>query len=428
LPPRGARVRSHPLKEAPLQRTTAFSLIAFVVANQPLGTPSEGADSLLAQQALPTPLTAEEERSPAARAIARRFNPAMAFATDDHWPVQVRYAWQDGADLIGHVGDERFVAVPHHRLELDDWSTLPHADLEGRPITYHLDSPGDDREGEDGVTGWRRRFRSLCASAPSSGPALDPATARFRPTQYAHVFWFNRQRGLLGIQYWFYYPYNEWINRHEGDWEHINVIVSGPQTLDDPAAFQVYAFQFFFHAFSYEPREVIRVAGRDEPGDHVMVFAGGRGRWASWGGEISGGSYPLPAVYTGAGWSAPFAPDDDTTAPRRLLHADEFDVILLPEPDRLDGRADPALSWLKLPVLVGQPHVTRNPPGYRTFGWDRPPPQPGLRRDWNARQSSPLWRGRVLGRTAFVLPSGWTAVQAPRDLPRAALPTVATTP
>ncbi len=30
----------------------------------------------------------------------------------------------------------------------------------------------------------------------------------------------------LVLQYWFFYPYNDGGNNHEGDWEHIHVIVS----------------------------------------------------------------------------------------------------------------------------------------------------------------------------------------------------------
>ena len=31
---------------------------------------------------------------------------------------------------------------------------------------------------------------------------------------------------VIALQYWFFYPFNDFANDHEGDWEHINVIVS----------------------------------------------------------------------------------------------------------------------------------------------------------------------------------------------------------
>src|SRR5204862_220354 len=46
------------------------------------------------------PLSAAEERDPAAVEIARRFNPTMALPdADGPWPVAVRYTWSAGADL-----------------------------------------------------------------------------------------------------------------------------------------------------------------------------------------------------------------------------------------------------------------------------------------------------------------------------------------
>ena len=39
----------------------------------------------------------------------------------------------------------------------------------------------------------------------------------------------------LVLQYWFFYPYNDGGNNHEGDWEHIHVIVSPKSLVDRPA-------------------------------------------------------------------------------------------------------------------------------------------------------------------------------------------------
>src|SRR5690242_18460271 len=53
--------------------------------------------------AQPEPLTPDEEELPVLRAMAHRFNPAMAFPTRDIWPVEVRYSWHDGSPLIARV-------------------------------------------------------------------------------------------------------------------------------------------------------------------------------------------------------------------------------------------------------------------------------------------------------------------------------------
>ncbi|NIT36405.1 MAG: hypothetical protein GTN49_07880, partial [candidate division Zixibacteria bacterium] len=44
-------------------------------------------------------------------------------------------------------------------------------------------------------------------------------------TIYYDIF---RDSGKPVIQYWFFYPFNDWVNDHEGDWEHINVRITSP--------------------------------------------------------------------------------------------------------------------------------------------------------------------------------------------------------
>jgi len=36
----------------------------------------------------------------------------------------------------------------------------------------------------------------------------------------------NRHESLIVLQYWFFYPYNNWYNKHEGDWEMIQIILN----------------------------------------------------------------------------------------------------------------------------------------------------------------------------------------------------------
>jgi hypothetical protein len=250
------------------------------------------------------PLSAEEEALPSLMALARQFNPGMALPAQDIWPVEVRYAWHDGSDLKARVmgKDGRlvrdYIALDWERLANNEWAGLAdRADQDNR-IDYHVDAPGDDRAWQ-GVTGWRQRWRSIMggnAAAHEPPQALD-----YRPTQYVHLFWFNRAKGLLGIQYWFYYPYNEWINHHEGDWEHINVIVRGPSRVSEKAVWRPVGYQFFFHCWTYEPGQVARIRGSDPREDHILVYAGGYSQFLLWKGWNSGGSYPLPALFAAAG-------------------------------------------------------------------------------------------------------------------------------
>lgn len=325
------------------------------------------------------PLSVVEERDPAAVEIAHRFNPAMALPdADGPWPVAVRYSWSGGADVQARTvtagGDvlREGEAVANADLDRKAWDELPDRDAAGNRIEYWIDGPGDDRV-RDGVSDWRRRWRE---------------TADKTPTQYAHLFWLNRARGELVVSYWFFYPFNEWINHHEGDWEHINVVLSGPPRLGTAAEYRAIGTEFYFHGHRLDTERPDRV------GDHPVVFVGGHGHVLRWAGRQSGGSYPWPASYPGAGGSfGPIGVADDTRKPARMMEAASFDVVVLPEPVRLDARAHPELSWLKLPFFAGQPRAFENPPLVDRFGGGRPPRQPARRADWDAIASRPRWSG-----------------------------------
>ena len=325
-------------------------------------------------------LSAAEERDPAVAEIARRFNPAMALPdADGPWPVPVGYTWGGGADLqeraVDRDGNVVRTGVARASAELDrsPWDALPAHDANGNRIEYWIDGPGDDRM-QDGLSDWRRSWRATAAKAP---------------TQYAHAFWLNRARGELVIQYWFFYPFNEWINHHEGDWEHVNVVLKGPAQLGHASDYRAVGYEYYFHGYRLDTERPVRAAG-----DHPMVFVGGHGHALWWSGSASGGSYPWPASYPGAGGGfGPFAVADDTRRPARVLAAERFDVVMLPEPERLDARAHPELSWLRLPFFAGQPRISRNPPLVDRFGGGKPPRQPARRSDWNAIGARPLWSG-----------------------------------
>src|SRR4051812_6390462 len=140
--------------------------------------------------AQPTPLTPDEEELPLVRALAHRFNPAMAFPTRDIWPVEVRYAWNDGAPLMARVMGpsgrvlREYVALPHDRLAANDWGDLPTEDDEGNRIDYYVDAPGDDRAEQNNVSGWRRRFRAITQSDSKRAPS---EAQPYQPTQYVHM-------------------------------------------------------------------------------------------------------------------------------------------------------------------------------------------------------------------------------------------------
>jgi hypothetical protein len=84
----------------------------------------------------------------------------------------------------------------------------------------YFDMPGWDE------TSWREEYVNQFSNQTR-------AEYRDFARVYAHPFIHevrNNTDGLLGyefvIQYWFYYPMNDGGNNHEGDWEHLNVVVT----------------------------------------------------------------------------------------------------------------------------------------------------------------------------------------------------------
>ena len=77
----------------------------------------------------------------------------------------------------------------------------------------------------------RRPTSSTATSTTSTSPATRSTpgcdyelwarrlTARDEPTVYAHVATDPGYPGKLALQYWFFYPFNDFNNTHEGDWE-----------------------------------------------------------------------------------------------------------------------------------------------------------------------------------------------------------------
>ena len=233
------------------------------------------------------------------------------------------------------------------------------------------------------------------------------------------MFWWNRDAGLLAIQYWFYYPFNEWVNHHEADWETRRGGVAGdPRAAARPTTARratALGHLFFFHDSWMQPRRlVLQHGGADSGEEHAVVFVGGHGRMLAWDGPFSGGSYPLPGRYPRAGFEPRwFAPDEQLPVGARFLAPDDFQVIVLPEPDRLDGARQPELSWLRLPFLrrpapgahqpARLPHAGQGSPAGAAGGAAQLAGRPHQRR---------ISRRRVADRRRFeqalrALPAGW---------------------
>jgi hypothetical protein len=72
---------------------------------------------------------------------------------------------------------------------------------------YHLDFPGNPLKPGCDYETW-----------------ADGVTEGTEPTTYAHVVSEPDRPGRLALQYWFYYPFNDYNNKHESDWEMVQLL------------------------------------------------------------------------------------------------------------------------------------------------------------------------------------------------------------
>ncbi len=171
----------------------------------------------------------------------------------------------------------------------------------------------------------------------SPGSALTPGclyetdgrrfAAAYPPTIYARVVPPTRP-GVqpLVVQYWFYWYFNDWNDKHEGDWEGIQVLF--------PAASAAEALQVGPTEVGYAQHEGGESAGwshtkLERRGDRPVVYSS----------VGSHASYFTSAVSLGRGASEGFG-CDDTTGPSRMV---DPQVVLLPTA-AADASGD--LAWL----------------------------------------------------------------------------------
>src|SRR5256885_1150605 len=105
----------------------------------------------------------------------------------------------------------------------------PRPDLDIRYVMY-FDFPGQD------PASWNREFEGSVHGAIAR-KYLGYAKAFVHPfISEVRGPGFEPPRYELVLQYWFFYPYNDAGNVHEGDWEHINVVVTPQRQGTQPLA------------------------------------------------------------------------------------------------------------------------------------------------------------------------------------------------
>ncbi len=162
---------------------------------------------------------------------------------------------------------------------------------------------------------------------------------------YAHIVGQADRPGQLALQYWSYWYFNDWNNKHEGDWEGIQLVFDAGTVEEalaaDPAS------------VGYAQHEGGEHAGWDDDklerrGTHPVVYSS-RGSHAS---------YYSSEVYLGRSGSEGFG-CDNTDGPSDAI---EPEVVVLP--DAVDDPGDP-LAWLSFKGRWGerQPAPFNGPTG-----------------------------------------------------------------
>ena len=183
------------------------------------------------------------------------------------------------------------------------------ADISDLGEGYYLDFPGDALS--PGCI-YERDYRRFTDGEPA--------------VVYAHVVGQADEPDRLALQYWFFWYFNDWNNKHEGDWEGIQVVFDVGSVEEalavDPTS------------VGYAQHEGGERADWDDPnferrGTHPVVYSS----------VGSHASYFGSALYLGRSASEGFG-CDSTAGPSASV---EPEVVVLP--DSVDDPDDP-LAWL----------------------------------------------------------------------------------
>jgi hypothetical protein len=230
-------------------------------------------------------------------------------------------------------------------------------DLGGELSGYYLDFPGNPLRPGCGYELWARE-----------------ATAGTTATTYAHVTTEPGRDDRLALQYWFFYPFNDFNNTHEGDWEMIQLLFAtddATQALDQTPI-----------EVGFSQHEGMEVADWDDPKlqivdvTHPVV-------------HVANGSHANfydSALYLGTSGEEGFG-CDDTREPADALRPT---VAVVPD-DPAAARA--AFPWIEFPGRWGE----------RQESFYNGPTGPNAKESWTHPVSVQEHDGRDL---SYAVPAG----------------------
>jgi hypothetical protein len=293
-----------------------FGLAVLVALAPGAARAADAAESELAKRYAPV-LRLKEQPEPCGK--GEPYQPIDVDWVFGNQEVALRGSWERGGDLVEIAPD----AVRLSRA----------------PTDYHLDFPG---------------------SALSPGCRYeefsDRTIAGRRATVYARVVRQPDAPSQLALQYWFYYLYNDFNNKHEGDWEMIQLLFDAPDAavaLERGPVRVGYSQHEGAEEATWESAKLERLDGT-----HPVVYPA----------SGSHANYFAPALYLGRS-AAQGVGCDDTTGPSLELRPR---VVVIPSDP---GAARTAFPWLAYAGRWGerQPSFYNGPtgPAFKTQ-WTEP--------------------------------------------------------
>ncbi len=187
------------------------------------------------------------------------------------------------------------------------------ADLYGLNEGFFLDFPGS-------------ALRPGCLYEQDFDKYTDTTTGDRQPVVYANIVTQPDEPDKLAVQYWFYWYYNDWNNKHESDWEGIQLLFD-VGTVEEALATEPVSAGYAQHEGG--ERAAWDSSKLERDGDHPVVYSSAG----------SHASYFSSALYIGRSASSGFG-CDTTAGPSDRT---EPEVVLLPA--SVTGPDDP-FAWV----------------------------------------------------------------------------------
>jgi len=209
------------------------------------------------------------------------------------------------------------------------------SDLAGRGDGWYLDLPGNPLSPECDYEEWFKE-----------------QSPQYAPTVYARIGTDPDHPGMLALQYWFWWVFNDWNDRHEGDWEMVQLLFeadSPAEALQSTPVSAAFAQHEGSETAQWSDQKLLRVD------DHVVVYPA----------QGSHAAYYTQAHWFGKSAAAGFGCDNTRTLGVEVRP----EVVVLPEIPSGD------FAWLDFTGRWGEkaPSFNNGPTGPNTkTQWTHP--------------------------------------------------------